>query len=115
MSEVVPGIAILAVVLANCAPLALAEVGSPLSPGLRAGAFILLSSERLERACLLEPSGFGILRHVCSPLRLGPTRLSRHGAQTHTRLPRSLLVGLVLTVKPFIGAYCYRVVKKKHS
>ena len=54
MSEVVPGITVLAVVLANCPPLPLAKVGSPFSPGLLAGAY-LLESEGLERACLLEP------------------------------------------------------------
>src|SRR5208283_996920 len=41
MRKVVPGIAILAVVLANCPPLPFAEVGAPLSPGLLAGAYLL--------------------------------------------------------------------------
>ena len=38
VGEVVPRVAVLAVVLANCSPLPLAKVGSPLPPGLFAGA-----------------------------------------------------------------------------
>ncbi len=40
MSEIVPGISILAVVLANRTPLPLAQVGPPFSPGLFAGDYL---------------------------------------------------------------------------
>ena len=53
MAKVVPGISVLAVVLANRPPLPLAKVGSPLSPGFLAGGFVL-ESEGLKRVCLLE-------------------------------------------------------------
>jgi hypothetical protein len=52
MSKVVPCIAILTVVLANCPPLALAKVGSSLSPRLLARAY-LLESDGFEGTCLL--------------------------------------------------------------
>ena len=47
MSEVVPGVSIVAVVLADRTPLPLAQIRAPLSPG------------NLFRASFFEPEGFG--------------------------------------------------------
>ncbi len=54
MREVVPGIAVLAVVFADSSPLPLAKVGSPFSPRFLADAYLLLGPDSFECACLLE-------------------------------------------------------------
>src|SRR5450755_4164395 len=51
MGKVVPGVAVLAVVLADCSPLPLAQVGPPLSPW------------SFGIARLFEPDALRILRH----------------------------------------------------
>src|SRR5688572_30209892 len=51
MAEVVPGVAVFAVILAHRAPLTLAQIGSPSLP------------RRLPVPCFLEPAVFGGLSH----------------------------------------------------
>src|SRR5687768_2606127 len=63
MVEIVPGVAILAVVLPDRPPLPFAEVGAPFLPG----------DTRL--ACIVQPFLFGDIRYSCAHL---PTSSCRH-------------------------------------
>ena len=91
--EVVPGIAVRAVVLADCAPLPLAEIGPPEAPALLAavggGKARTLGRQGLGR------SSFGAVHHVGSSVHLASSSarnsISRHLPRfDHRQRPQQL-------------------------